>query len=556
MTGMRTCCERCGNEILSAAGVCPVCSWPIGESTAGSFAEGSPAAPIKDRRKRKVLAVILGCIAFLTILCVVLFLIFGSGKLAPPAQYGPQTTPVILFQSGDHVDIYVNGEKRAEAPGYLPDTGSWAPGYSSNIGYSRLVFSTFEGENDVGKCSLYDLDGNLVIDDVAPEDRVSINVIAGNSIAYARGSELYLIRGGESTLVTDRFSEGSEICAFSPDGTILAYTRADGEQTTGCWFDTSEHVLGEGIIPFGVSDEAHYLYCYDQNKDLSYVLSGSRKTQLKGLSLIDLPQDSQKIWFCNDLTQIIYLDGSGEAHVCLQAGRVKRLDDPVSSFLGIPGVFPARIFPGAVYSTIVNVSSFAGTFYMSGSNVCRIGSDLQSQMVAEGITSSRAFLSEDTGTLVYQRGSAIFSLDTSGADAAETRVAEGEETALFVVSADGSGIFYTENRTLLCRRKNEDPVVVSSDFVVYDEPGYRGYILFKGNTLYYLENGMLYRSDGGAGERVGEFTDMKSLYGYRYINVSGRQSYHSFDGEVFIKNDSRRTFLADWETRTLSGGNI
>ncbi|MCL2637087.1 MAG: zinc ribbon domain-containing protein [Oscillospiraceae bacterium] len=400
--------------------------------------------------------------------------------------------------------------------------------YEVNIDGTKAAFLVSD-EDSINGNTLYHVSGGRV-SKITEDVRSFWLASSGNGIAFTKfepgsdAAELYLWTGSSPARKIS-----SDVLLFSrvvisPDGKTVGFTDMDDDGVIGAFFTNGKMTdLGRNFVPVGIADGAKYIYY--TREDALFVQRGTNEnTRLR------LTGEFNGIeGFNKDMSQIVFssytrsfISDRGRDPQAL-AGHVYRFILPANTaeFNGQRG-------------TVYGVSSFKNTFYLNGdSSIIRVNNKFETARVQGSVSS--AFLADDGKTLTYMRNGRVERLDGTRTNAEPLRLVDGDAWS-FVATAKGDAIFFiNSDRDIMFQRGTSRAVVVEHDVSYYTQ-----LTLFKGNTLFYVQDLDLYSSSGRGktrisglnGDVLGVSVDMFNVF---VVLRDGREEmyYHSTNGKSF-----------------------
>ena len=359
----------------------------------------------------------------------------------------------------------------------------------------------------------------------------------GNTVAYLthlderyRLAELWTYSDGEHTKIAYNICISTDI-AISPDGSAVAFVGFDENVYIGFVYDGEIHELGIRVIPIAVSNGADFIYyVFD---DVLYVQSGVNSDRGERLG-----DDIRRIFFNRDFSQIVYVSGMstyisnrGESRISL-AGEIYRFITPQNTAI--------TFIQGNAF--ILGVLNFAETFYIGTNNIVFfIDNRFETHTIANDV--EMAYLSYDGRTLTFLEHGSIKRMERAGPNARYDAIVN-EDVIWFKATRDGRGVFFANYAMeLFFQRDDERPVFVSNAIDLNTcRYGGSAWGLFSDNTLFFVNEGELFSSDGDGsrhirglyGEVVTVFASESMIFGALFYGENNeRFSFYSFDGENF-----------------------
>lgn len=482
----------------------------------GQAEKKKPALPLPPKK----LLAIGGCAIAAVIAAIVLISIFK------PSKYTKTKNGTFIYSlDGETVFISSKGDRAAF-------DGS-NRNLSSSIDGASAAFAI--ADEDMQEYTLYYSDGGAP-KKVADGENIRFSIAAsGKAVAYATWddgddsyaeSTLYIYSGGKSAKIAGGASAYS-FC-ISPDGKTVAYIGnyddEDRDFTAYIWNGKSSEA-GKNKTPAAVSDGGKYFY-YRNRDGVLFAQKGTRDDTKQRLG------NGEAQAFNRDLSQVIF-DHDGKAYISVKGGERQGLSGRFYNFVA-PANTGVAVNDSAV---IFGVSSFADTFYVSGSNnmnastnIVRITGKYGTETVARSIDGG-AFLADGGKTLFYIKNNDAYKINgmRSGADGVKL----ADDVDSLVVAPGGGAIYYIDEDGELFYQKGTGKPKSLGDAESMS------YGLFEEKTLYFIEDGELRAATGdkvtSSGFR-GIDDDVVSVYAYKYMVIvytDDYSSYASFDGKRF-----------------------
>lgn len=512
-------CYNCGSEITPEMKFCGKCGKPLkpAEVPAGN-AEISPASgPGKAKQKKYIIAAIV-IVALIAAISLVLKLTGSPGSSL-------SENIIYLYQAEEQVLVQSPRKDIATLEGFLAT-------YEYSLDKTKAAFIISEDEG-----SFHDDGGTLYIADTDGVKRVAEDVFrvdissSGKSVAYIKDRDgdigtLCLYKGGKTTTITADASMFASL-VLSPDGNIVGYTVYDDDETTGCYYDGKQRILGSGIVPLAISDGAKFVY-FSRNGKL-YVQKGDNSGTRENYGEYNLIMGFNK-----DLSQIVFSAFTGNEHktyLSQKGGEKIKLSGDINAFLLPSGTLRK--------GKILGIDSFAGAFCRSSDNICLIDDKFECKKVLSNVVNPQ--LAKDGKTIIYQKDDRVEKIDGTNENVKPTILVD-EYVSEFVATDTGNAIYYlTFDDELYYLKGKNKPVLVDHD-IDYGASEYRSlrYALYGGSTLFYITDDELHIStgrkgkvvDGIEGEVFNVYSDGNSVFVYSYDGTD-LYIYRTLDGETF-----------------------
>jgi hypothetical protein len=476
----------------------------------------------------KKLAIIAGVAVIAIIALIVALAMFG------PSQYESYKGSILIEQFDDEKILVIpSGRSRVFIEGDL----LW---YSESLdGRKAAMLVDIDGMGWEYGYTLYHIGSKVefIADDVRDFQLAS----SGNGIVYSmyewddETAELFLWSGSGAPRKISNDGAIGFPASISPNGKTAAFaTDVRGDSNTGAiWHNNKLHDFGRNI-PIAISDGAKYIYYIDRNEAL-FVQRGFNESTSERLS-----RDVWGVSFNKDMSQIIYTTGTRS--FISNKGRAP---------IGLNGDVREHILPGntAVFydsiGVIYGVRSFANTFYQNDSgNIIRINNKLESDRVGSRSV-EQVYLANDGKTLTFLRNDSVFRIDGSRAGAEDMRIIDGD-VKYFVMTHDGKGVFYiTRDNDIFYQRGMGNSANVTYSFEMSwwgSTPNYGTFMLYKGDTLFYVQDDELFSSTGRGRNRVSGLNgDVRTVRTdnfnvFAFTNDAGdRLIYQSSNGRNFTE---------------------
>ena len=509
-------CPKCGTAFAATKKFCGVCGTKMESTTEVNNVAPPPVPqatkPAHRAKNRKKLIKVVVALAILIVVIVVAVNIFM------PSQYEQIWGEIFIMQGEDGIIVQPHGRGRITIDGVLVTQ------QRNFDGTIAMLLVSHDGNNN--RNTLYIVEDRVTF--ISNDVHSARFSHSGEGVAFVRdvvGSfgELVHFRDGRTTVLEREFTIWNNI-VLSPDGRIVGYTLIDeNNNIAGYFHDGRRRELGRGISPSAISNNARYVY-FKRDGTL-FVQRGDNADTRENLG-----SDAFIIAFNRDLSQAIY-SRDGRTFISRNGGRGSALSDLAVEFL-LPR--------GTVHTgMIIGVSSFANTFYRDSENNIRLINNRfeVSGTIARNITS--AHLASDGRTITYQRGDRIYRINGL-ADNAESLALVNENVSTFLATDDGGSVFFLNtDRGLFYQRGSRQPVIVDDFIVLGTIPGVF-FSLHQGRTLFYVNDGELFVSNGGRGSVVRGFEGDISFAGASLFAISVQSSdsiyrftYRSTDGKNF-----------------------
>jgi len=521
-------CGKCGGELTGATKFCGICGEAVGKGGAGYTPMPAPApnggteytpmpapAPkgggpfdfraILDRGRKFIVPAIAGV--------VVIILVIAGIMILKPDKYGKIKGEIYWEVIDGETVIVPNGKNPVKIDGRISKSSESLDGTKAAILVNENGNSHYEGY------TLYLLTDRL--QKIADEVNDAVISSSGDGIAFIKNYdsyddtyELYLYSGGKTSTVTRSFASG---IAISPNGKTVGYTADDGGYI-GYYWDGREHKLGKDVSVVAIADGAKYVYL-NRNGSFSVQRGDNEDRRVK------LGDSTVFIYFNKNLSQVVYRSNS-KTFISRNGGERTALSGSMSMLLVPEGTARAN--------RILDISSFADTFYITGSDdIIRINGKFQADKIVGKVDGYSTGLAADGKTLIYRKKNNVYKVNGTGKNIGDAKPVIEGGVSWFIASSDGKLIYYATNRDsdeLYCKSGNGKPQLVSNDIDSINEE------LFKGKSFYYTGNDRLYVSSGGKGAAVKDIRGEVQYVdvGYNYITVETDEGYYfSTDGSKF-----------------------
>jgi hypothetical protein len=469
---------------------------------------------------KKLIIFAVAGIAAITALIIVLVMF-------SPSQYSTFRGEMLPIQiENDRIVITTHRGQTVSLDGRLRD-------YQYSLDGRKIAFTVLDGDTT----DLYHMSGNNLQRVASGVESIWFSA-SGNGIAftqYDRGdtaARLLLWTGGSPVTISINVGIYENRVTLSPDGKTVGFVENDGENDFGMVFTNNRATeLGRGLTPIGVADSAKYIYFTRVSAEGQVILmvqrglNEERRDRLAG----DLNMWEQ-VFFNKDMSQIIFTTRGSE-------GR-SHISDRGRDSVPLRGVVSELIVPynTAYFNGIVGVRNFKNTFYVNNqSALIHIDSKYETRNIQSNVY--QVYLSSDGKTLTYNRGSRIERVNGTKANAEPVRLVD-ERMCCFVITANGNAVFYVDSGDIMYQKGSGRAVSIAHDF--------RGciseYNLYKGDTLFFIQDRELYSSSGRSATRIsglnGDVTDMIASAFCVYIEIrdgSERLIYQSTNGRNFTE---------------------
>lgn len=439
-----------------------------------------------------------------------------------PSQYKSFRGSISVAQTeNDRFFVVLNKGANIKVDGVCVD-------YEVNIDGTKAVLLVSD-DNSISGNTLYHVSGGK-ISRISEDVRSYWFASSGNGVAYTKyesGSEtaeLYLWNNNSSRIISRDVMLNSR-AVISPDGKTVGFVDLDDNGPIGAFYTGGKPTdLGTNFIPIGISDGAKYVYY--TREDALFVQRGTNEGSRTRLTGEFRGVDG----FNSDMSQIIYSSNS-RSFISNKGGDPSALTGHVRDFI-LPE--NTAVFHGQ-RGTVYGVNNFKNTFYLNtDSAVIRIDGRLETERVQGSV--SAAFLANDGKTLTYMRNGRIERMDGSKTGAEPVRLVGDGDVWSFVATAKGDAVFYINSDMDIRYQKGTGRAVD----IAYDVSWGTHLSLFKGATLFYIQDNDLYSTSGGRGVRIGGLkgdvigtaSDMFNVY---VIVRDGSEElyYHSTNGKNF-----------------------
>jgi hypothetical protein len=318
--------------------------------------------------------------------------------------------------------------------------------------------------------------------------------------------------------------------AISPDGKTVGFVENDGDEDFGMIFTNNRLTeLGKGFMPVGVADGAKYIYYVRMSTDWEFALWVQRglkeDTRIRLTGDLDFWRD---IFFNRDMSQIIYSSSSRSA-----------ISDRGREPINLTGHVSYLITPynTAMSGHVLGVQNFKNTFYQNTEGaIFHISNKFETRRV-QG-SADQVYLASDSKTLIFSRNNRIERIDGTKPNAEAVRLVDGNVRG-FVATAKGDAVFFINSeRDIMYQRGTGRAMNVAHDYSAHLSQN----SLFKGETLFYIQDRELYSSTGRTGTRIGGLNgdvigSFANTFGI-YITIrDGRDTLHyqSTNGRRFTE---------------------
>ncbi|MCL2020310.1 MAG: zinc ribbon domain-containing protein [Oscillospiraceae bacterium] len=480
--------------------------------------------------KKVVLAAVAA--VFVLILAVALFLAIG------PSKYQSVKGAVFAFPIDSETSIIFPHKKagvKVEGEVY---------GYSMSLDGTKAAITVRDEDSEDGY-TLYIVGSK--VEKIDRDVRDFWFAPNGGGVVYSKyydddeAGELFLWNGGSSKKISNDLAlrDGwyskypAYDCVISPDGKTVGFV-ADkgGDDFIGIvWTGGKENELDrrELFVPAAVSNGAKYVYYYrdfdgDRSLFVQRGLNENTRTRLGTGAYI--------VAFNNDLSQVVL--SSGSRSLISSKGRdAVALSGTVNGFIMPEGTREFYLGGGTMYG----VSSFVDTYYYNGSIIRIKNGRFDTDSVMRGVDS--AFLANDGKTLTYLRNGGIFKVNGKASDPNPVELVR-DNVYHFVPTGDGKAVFFIDDHYDINFQKGTGRAVS----IAYSFSGRVGmsFALYKGNTLFFVEDGELFSSTGRSSTRIsginmdveGIYVDALAVYA---IGEDGREEivYRSTNGKKFTE---------------------
>ena len=484
-------CPKCGENLEDGAKFCPSCgavieeptleTEPVYEEPVEAPVYEEPAAdtgytPAPEPAKKgfaispKIIAIAAG--ALLALILVVVLLTSGGGS-------GTYTfvEPQFYVTTNDETAYIVNGNGKVQT-----------------IEFDSRVYST---TNATGKVGAVHSDGVLYWFDQNTNKKVTEECAGyyafsmdGSVLVYTQegddGFDLYIYKGGKSTKIASDIST-SNLC-ISPNGSAIGFCTYDSEDSEykGYVYDGKIHELGKNKVPVAVTNGASLVYL---KKEGAFFV----QKKFNEDSRVKLAESASDIYYNIDLTEVLVYDG--EKTVYSANGGEKK-----TAFKYDPSIItPLRTHRNYAGGGIVyGVKSFIGSYAYNDGKLVRLNRDMSTTSVAKGITSGLVRLASDGKTVLFQKDDQIKKVNGAAKEPESTKIID--EVEGFVCTEDGKTIFYSVDGELYSiKASGGKGTKITDEFEDVD--------LYKGTTLIYSSDDVLYSSTGGKGQKMASFDD-------------------------------------------------
>jgi hypothetical protein len=319
-------------------------------------------------------------------------------------------------------------------------------------------------------------------------------------------SILTLYRDGKAEVLTEKADSGMAF-SISPDGSAVSwcedYNYDDYTFTTMLYLNGETHTLGNSFEVFGLSDNAEYIYYYNDGG-----IYAQKAFEEENRVKIAPAEYLLGVIYNDDLSQTMIVVSDGSHH------------DEHSYFYEF-GKEPVKISDGDFYpiaptgyngATDLKKAFYGSSMSIFDSSVCGLDEDLLPYSVVSD--ADHFALSPDGTELLYVKDGKLCSIDTSNEDNEETVLFE--EVINFGVSEDFENVYFVtmegELRYLEGKDKSELVTEDYDDFAV------------SGSDVYYNIGSKVYKGTRGRGELIGE------------IDNEGRDIY---DSEIIVYDNNQ-----------------
>ncbi|MDR2532582.1 MAG: zinc ribbon domain-containing protein [Oscillospiraceae bacterium] len=363
----------------------------------------------------------------------------------------------------------------------------------------------------------------------------------GNTIAYTKyeadddAGELFLWDGGNPRKISNDFAlswwsmSPAYNCVISPDGKTVGFVAEKSEDTLIgiIWNNGKENELGRDFIPLAVSNNARYIY-YNRistSNDGGTTVSLNVQRGTNESTRQRLGDNAYLVAFNNDLSQVVFTRDS-RSFISNKGREPVSLSGTVDGFI-MPANTRESYVSGAV---IYGVRSFVNTFYYNGAIIRINNSRFETDSVMRGV--GYAHLANDGKTLTYSRNNSIFKVNGTASNPNPIELV-GDDVWNFIPTNDGSAIFFVDSH----RDLNYQRGTSRANTIAYSFAG--NLALYKGNTLFYIQENELFSSTGRNGTKInGLNADILNVY----ANASGVYARGLDGGEyiVYRSTDGKR----------------
>ena len=325
----------------------------------------------------------------------------------------------------------------------------------------------------------------------------------------------------------------------SMNGKYVGFTTNDqktNDTRQGYVYDGKKLIeIGKNNVPVVISDDGRLLYYIDYNPKSgkqAFIVRKGLNTE-KDTELFSDVSDLDDPYINADGKEMI-LYNDGKSYITANGKEVVKL---VSEY-----VVPILPYGAKSYTTndihieVYDVDSFKDSFFKGGDAIYYMNNKYEMTKVAKHVNTSYCYVANDGKTLFYQDNEgSVYRVNGKKSNASPEKLVD-EDSYMFVPAADGKTIFFVNLDDELMAQKGTGKAVTVSDEPDYFYNGQLYDMLLNGKTLFYLEDGELYKTNGGKGEAVkGINQDVENFRCSKsYITINGEEEYlYSKDGKKF-----------------------
>ncbi len=419
----------------------------------------------------------------------------------------------------------------------------------SGSGKTAVIF--LREKDGSGKLYCYDGKKLAVIADNLTEDFYFDVVKMGYN-----GSKVYFKQSGEDEYYyvysagnVKKMFKSDDICAISPDGNSVSYTRAPGhddhaEFVTYYFTGNKEYKLGFDITVYAIADGAKYIYFGDGDgiNDNLYVQRGTNENNRVKLSSAfrDIGYVITGYLMLNrDLGQAIFKSGD-DCYISVD-GKEPHLVASDNIIIPLVSFYPE--YRPTTFPYICSARDFSGTPFplsdkdASQTSICYFSDKYELIESGEYLPhASIYFNSPDGKTLYYLMNNSLMKLNLTGMEE-KTMVVEENGVDDFLGATNDGLVFYVVNGEVYSQKGLNGRVKVA-DAPEYHRyyPGFEYYHGFK-DRVYTVADGKLVCSAGDRFDTVEELSDVLFIDVTELILSVGTEDgyYFTADGDNFIK---------------------
>lgn len=404
-------------------------------------AENGECALVPTKKpKRGKLFLIIGVIVAIALIAILVFALSGKPRKIIPtvsdltAVYDKDSEKTLFYADGELLAITVDGELE---------------GSLTSIDGAIMVFATSEEKNDGTEVeTLYYTDGKEIreiatdVDDVmiAPNGKACAYLVKDEAEEVNRVYKLFLydFENGEGTQLSKKIPSTSSY-VISADGESVLYNEyVDGASETKMFLykNGASESLGKNLTPMGVSEDAKYIYFFDDGKNTTYVRNEKGEN-------VKIANEKATLFFNYNGTEVL-TQISGGAYIVKNDDETTRVKiaKKISSFSfhGVAGT--ARSTSDTCY---YGVETFAGMTFIDYDDgdytLYRLDDTYERVELAEDVSSLR--ISEDGSKLYLIRDDDLYCGDSNGNPEDFERIATDVDS--YGISFDGSICYYLDD---------------------------------------------------------------------------------------------------------------